>query len=283
MLARVATVAPIALGLGLFGSTSAFALANYYFDPAYAKAPDWRSLSRIIVARQQPGDFVVQNYTEMSVIYYLNGALPVVTLPKKFWPEPADEVRLRELNAQYRRLWFVPAAADFWDPDHTVENFLSRYDDRLLDASFAGLRLQLYATPQEFQKQILPVNARVGDATLVGYRLEGTHPLRVVLYWRPARAIALDYTVFVHLADAQDRVRGQQDHPPVDGTYPTRAWQPGELIVDAYDLPAETEPGTYALFVGMYDPATASRVPVYDSNGIPLPNDRVLLTQVTIP
>jgi hypothetical protein len=127
------------------------------------------------------------------------------------------------------------------------------------------------------------VNARVGDATLVGYRLEGTHPLHVVLYWRPARAIALDYTVFVHLADGEDRVRGQQDHPPVNGTYPTRAWQPGELIVDAYDLPAETEPGTFSLFVGMYDPATLARVPAYDANGIPLPNDRVLLTQVTIP
>ncbi len=282
-LARLAAAAPLVVGLAFFGATSAYALANYYFDPAYAKAPDWRSLTRTIVARQQPGDFVIQNYTEMSVIYYLDGALPVVTLPKTFWGEPADEQRLRELNDQYRRLWFVPAAPDFWDPDHLVENFLSRYDDRLLDVRFTGLSLQLYATPPEFQKQIVPVNARVGDTTLVGYRLERTRPLHVVLYWRPARAIAHDYAVFVHLADSGDRVRRQQDRSPVNGTYPTRAWQPGELIVDAYDLPGETEPGVYSLFVGMYDPATLARVPVYDSNGIPLRDDRVLLTQVTIP
>ncbi|MDE3091784.1 MAG: hypothetical protein KGJ80_20620, partial [Chloroflexota bacterium] len=47
---------PSAFCLLFFVGTSAYALTNYYFDPAYAKAPNWRALAQFIAARQQPGD-----------------------------------------------------------------------------------------------------------------------------------------------------------------------------------------------------------------------------------
>lgn len=282
-------------------STSAYALSNYYFDPAYAKAPDWRALGQFIVAQQQPGDIVVQNFTDDSISYYRNrlsrkntpptqpgcdnqeGYLPVVTLPKDYWAKTADEKALQELNATCRRIWFIPAAPDFWDPAQFVEKYLSRYDDREIDARISTFRLQLYLTPRAFEPKIMPVNARVGNATLVGYRVQRTRPLHVVLYWRAAQKIEKDFTVFVHLADADDHVIAQQDNAPVGSTYPTSQWQPGELIVDAHDLQVDTAPGAYALIVGMYDPATLARAPVSDANGVRLPDGRVPLTQVTIP
>jgi hypothetical protein len=102
------------------------------------------------------------------------------------------------------------------------------------------------------------------------------------LYWRAAQKIENDYTVFVHVADANERVIAQHDGAPARGTYPTRAWQAGELIVDGYALSLDA-PGTFSIFVGMYDPATLARVPVFDAVGARLPNDRVMLTQITIP
>jgi 4-amino-4-deoxy-L-arabinose transferase-like glycosyltransferase len=293
--------AALAIAMLFFGSSSAYALANYYFDPAYAKAPDWRALMQFIVARQQPGDIVVQNFTDDSISYYRNrlsrkntpptqpgcdnqeGYLPVITLPKDYWAKTGDEKVLQELNTTCRRIWFIPAAPDFWDPDQFVEKYLSRYDDREIDTRIGTVRLQLYLTPREFEPKIIPLNAQIGNATLVGYRVQGTRALHVVLYWRAAQKIERDFTVFVHLADATDRVIAQQDTAPVRGTYPTSQWRSDELIVDAYDLQVDAAPGTYALIVGLYDPATLARVPALNVKGVRLPNDRVWLTQVTIP
>ncbi len=273
----------LAIAILFFVATSAYALANYYFNPAYGKAPNWRALSNFIAERQQAGDIIIQNFTEMSAIYYRNNAIPVITLPKDYWATPADEKTLRQLNTEYRRLWFIPAQPDVWDPDQSIERLLSRYDDRMIDARVAEFRLQLYLTPREFGSKIIPVNARVGSATLLGYRTEGARLLHVVLYWRATQKIERDSKVFVHLTDAGDRVVAQQDRVPAFGTYPMTDWQPGDLIVDAYDLQVDAAPGTYSLVVGMYDPATLERAPAFDTNGARLPNDRVMLTQVMIP
>ncbi|MBI5304961.1 MAG: hypothetical protein HY868_22710 [Chloroflexi bacterium] len=270
-----------AAGVIFFLATSAFALANYYCDPAYAKAPDWRALAQFIAARQQPGDIVIQNFTEMSAIYYQRGSAPVMTLPKDFQPTPDDAKTLRRVMTEYRRIWFIPAQPDWWDPDHVIENLISRYADRELETRISVFRPQLYLTLREFEPKIIPINARLGNATLVGYRIEGARNLHVVLYWRVAQKIATDLTVFAHLADANERVVAQQDSAPVRGTYPTSAWQPGELIVDAYDLQVDAM-GTFTILVGMYDSATLARVPVFDANNVRQPNDRVTLTQITI-
>ncbi len=270
-------------GVGLsFVLLSTVSLSNYYFDPAYAKAPDWRALAQYIAERQQPGDVIVQNFTEMSAIYYRSGNIPVTTVPKDFTPTPADEKILRQLNQQYRRIWFIPAQPDWWDPDHMVENFLTRNDDRILETHLSVFRPQLYLTPLEFESTIIPVNVRVGDATLIGYHVQNVRPLHVLLIWQARQHSAQDLTVFVHLTDANDHIIAQQDSAPALGTLATSVWQPGERIVDAHEISVAT-PGVYTLVVGMYDPATRARVPVLDASGKRLADDRVVLTQVTIP
>jgi hypothetical protein len=127
------------------------------------------------------------------------------------------------------------------------------------------------------------VNARLGAATLVGYRLEqvksGAH---VVLYWRAAQSFENRMQVFVHLADASGHVLAQNDSVPVEGTYPTTAWQVGELIVDAHDVKTDAK-GAFTIFVGMYDPRTNVRVPAFDASGARLADDRVALGQITVP
>ena len=280
-----------ALALVFFLATSAYALSNYYFDPAYAKAPDWRALGKLISTQQKPGDIIVQNYNEMSAIYYRSGTLPVVTIPKDFWPTPDDEKSLEQVNRDYDRIWFLPASPDAWDPNHFSERYLQRHDQRLMDTQIAPLRLQLYSTPRQFTAKLIPVNARVGQATLVGYKIDGVgsdpqvpaHSTLVLrLYWRPIEKTGKDLRVFVHLVDATDRLVLQQDGIPAEGSWPTPEWLPGELIVDTYRLTTDAAPGAYSLFAGMYDPASMVRAPVSDANGVAQPSDRALIVKVTV-
>jgi uncharacterized membrane protein len=276
---RALALATVAL---FFVGTSAYATWNANLDPAYAKAPQWRELAQTILSHLQPGDIVVQNFTEMSPFYYLHKDVTVLTLPKDYWFRSSDEQVLRQLNTDNRRIWFVPALPDWWDPDQAVEKYLARTTDRILDTRIDTLRLQLYLTPREFQPKMISTHARIGNATLIGYRVEGDRQLHVALLWRADQRIEKDYTVFVHLADANQRVVAQRDRAPAFGLYPTTLWQPGESIIDAYDLSVDA-PGKSTLIVGMYDPATLARVPAFDANGNRLPEDRIVLTQITIP
>jgi 4-amino-4-deoxy-L-arabinose transferase-like glycosyltransferase len=133
-----------------------------------------------------------------------------------------------------------------------------------------------------------PVGARLGDAfELLGYDLDRdtVHPggeLHLTLVWRCRETTDTSYTVFSHLLDAGEQVRGQKDNPPVNGTYPTTLWVPGEVVVDSYAIPvaADAPSGRHAIEVGMYDPANIERLPVLDPSGTV--GDRVLLADVEV-
>lgn len=104
---------------------------------------------------------------------------------------------------------------------------------------------------------------------LLGYQLEQVEGILYVdLYWLGERPMEQDYTVFVHYLDQDGNLLGQHDGYPVDGTYPTSWWLPGEIVVDRRILHAE-EPyaGSMWFQVGMYDPATLDRLPAYDGLG----------------
>lgn len=93
--------------------------------------------------------------------------------------------------------------------------------------------------------------------------------LTITLYWQALATMEEDFTVFIHLlgpglgGSSWDKLT-QFDRPPLDGDYPTSAWQPGDLIVDRYTLqiPVDATPGHYRPLVGFYLPATLERVPV---------------------
>jgi|GEM_PF-566648 hypothetical protein len=131
-----------------------------------------------------------------------------------------------------------------------------------------------------------PVHASLGgQAELVGYALSPAavrpgETLRLTLFWQARQWIAQDYTVFVHLLDSQGKLWGQHDGPPQDGALPTSAWNPGELLRDEHILTvdAQAPPGDYRLAIGLYDPATLQRLPVFDAQGR-LVGEAVLLEQ----
>jgi hypothetical protein len=81
----------------------------------------------------------------------------------------------------------------------------------------------------------------------------------VRLHWQPTRSLALDYTTFVHLINADGRVIGASNHRAGGVYYPTSLWKPGETLVDTHtfnlageNLAGELGRPPYAVEVGLY-------------------------------
>ncbi len=114
-----------------------------------------------------------------------------------------------------------------------------------------------------------PVTYNFGDKmALVGYSAPGTAALgseiSVKLFWRSLVVMNEDYTVFVHLVDADGKTVAQKDAPPQSGAYPTSFWDVGEVIEDEHVLaiPRDLPPGNYTIDVGIYRASDDTRLPV---------------------
>jgi hypothetical protein len=60
------------------------------------------------------------------------------------------------------------------------------------------------------------------------------------------------YQSFLHVDTEGQRING--DHDPVDGMYPVRLWNEGDIVVDRQrvSVPATTPPGTYTMYIGFF-------------------------------
>jgi hypothetical protein len=131
-----------------------------------------------------------------------------------------------------------------------------------------------------------PQTAQIGDhIRLLGFDVEPMtitpgEVLDLTLYWKVEGPIARSYTVFTHLLDETNVVRGQKDSLPRDGRYPTDHWRPGEIVVDHYAMQVapDAPAGTYQVEIGMYDwAAGVQRLPLFDAAGTRQQDDRLLL------
>ena len=106
--------------------------------------------------------------------------------------------------------------------------------------------------------------------------------LDLTLTWQALAPLAEDYTVFVQVLDAQDQIVGQVDSWPVQGTFPTSQWSPGEQVADRYQvqLPNDLPSGPYQVQVGFYLLSTLRRLSVLDDTGTAV-DDKLLLTGLT--
>ena len=125
-----------------------------------------------------------------------------------------------------------------------------------------------------------------GQVELLGYdldpnELQAGEAVHLTLYWRALDEMEVSYTVFVHLLDRENRIWGQRDSMPGNGTLPTTGWVEGEVIADEYEFTVSPDapPGEYLIEVGMYDAQTSRRLLVLGSQK---PEDRILLNVVVV-
>jgi hypothetical protein len=143
--------------------------------------------------------------------------------------------------------------------------------------------VEVQAVERVFMAPEVGVKADVrfgSNLRLVGYDLDvGRDAIHIVLHWQALDRVREYYKFFVHLYDLESgELVAQTDVVPRGWTYPTNWWEAGEYVSDEITLSLDgVAPGTYSLFVGVYE-AEGPRLPV--SSG----GDRYMLPdEVTIP
>jgi hypothetical protein len=66
--------------------------------------------------------------------------------------------------------------------------------------------------------------------------LEAGGSLPLTLYWTTDTIIPANYTLFIHLADSENKLLYQFDGVAYNGRHPTRQWLPGQRFADQYTL-----------------------------------------------
>lgn len=108
---------------------------------------------------------------------------------------------------------------------------------------------------------VLPVSfspaIRLEDVELVNANVPRGDAVILLLHWRALASIADDYTVGVSLIDSSGTRLSTYTKEPRRGQSPTSTWTPGQLIIDAIQLPvpADVTPGAYRIEITLFDAA----------------------------
>lgn len=139
-----------------------------------------------------------------------------------------------------------------------------------------------------------PVYARYAQSWERGVELRGwrlDRPLRpgatvtVTLTWHALEPIPADWTVFVHLVNAERRIVAEDNRRPHAGAAPMPQWTTGDWLEDDYrlDLPADLPPGNYTMHVGLFLPQVDwRRQAVWAANG-DFVGDQAVIATITAP
>jgi hypothetical protein len=197
----------------------------------------------------------------------------------------------------------MPAEGEVPEGEMVVAFQSATAEDRRLMACRAGelagqamiTPLQIEATqrvfsPPEVQHRVEMGNLG-GKVALYGYDLSAQvlrpgDTLYLTLYWQSLEPMEIPYTVFTHLLDVTNQVRGQMDSQPQGGARPATGWVPQEYLRDGYQLilAADAPPGEYVIEVGMYDASTPEfrRLPLLDAAGDFVDSRILLATRVRV-
>jgi MFS family permease len=134
--------------------------------------------------------------------------------------------------------------------------------------------VRFYAPAKPFPQHSTHVNFD-NRIELYGYSLEpttvsGPSEVRMSFYWQVLAPLEKDYSVFVHLEDAEGNIVSQFDFRPFDAVFPISQWPAGTQVREArqFPIPAELPAGEYTFVIGLYLPDNMSRLGlVADTSG----------------
>jgi hypothetical protein len=205
-------------------------------------------------------------------------------------PEPA---RIEWLNgiASQGPFWFIAdeGDAETQDANRRAEAWMSEHACKIETTLAGSTRVSRFVGMPENPAAIEVSAVFADEIELVAARVSQTAlrpggELCVELNWESMATPSGDYTVFVHLVDAQGRLVAQNDQPPRAGFAPTSGWAVGELVSDAHGLilPADLAAGDYVVRAGMYRSMDQTPVPV--TRGAPItPEARgIILVTLTV-
>lgn len=117
-------------------------------------------------------------------------------------------------------------------------------------------------------------------------RSEKTGVLTVEALWVALGQPATDYTAFVHVLDAEGKLVAGYDRAPAGDRFPTHRWRTGDRILSRFEiaLPADPVPGTYEVWIGLYESESAGavRLPVSAKGTVPTGDGQVRAAMLVI-
>ncbi len=258
---------------------SGTSLTNYYFDPAYAKARDWPALAHFIQQNAQPNDLIIQSAADPAFGYYYHQSqsaiAPDIPLPQTPQQPIADiQSALQAYNQEKTAIWQVGQEFPDWPNAGIVKNWLDAHMQLVLHDNPGGLNVFAYKNWQVASDEIAqsPFATFSNVTELVGYKVifpaDPSGELTVWLYWKPLKTTSAPLKIFVHLLGEINLTTGsplwtQDDRYPQNGRISTETWLPSVVYRDVYTLPLNGMlAGMYTLELGLYDPATDTRLPV---------------------
>lgn len=213
---------------------------------------EWWNEPSAQLAEQTPAQLIARNITHL------------IFSDKDYQRMREQAPEIEPLVNEMLRLKTIPAPQDvfLWHTD-ALENLNEVYVYRILP-------------PQN------PLEVSFGESVrLVGYDLSNTTPqagetLTLRLYWQAPSRPTADYSLFVHVYDAEGALIAQADQPPVSAARPTSTWDDAtETLLSeqiALVLPSDLQAGELVLAVGLYGYADGVRLPTTHPDGYhPLP------------
>lgn len=218
----------------------------------------YRGAARIIALMEQPGEQPSPEQPPQVRSDNPDMLLTPITIPM-----------IHRLAAEHDRLWLVvefsPELA--WSV-RPVERFMVShyYPIREFRASPTA-RLIAFSTAHApdrfgFRGADIPTDLVYGESLRLlgltapaGLRVSAGDPLPISLHWALDAPTDARLTVALFLRTADGAPVAQNDWQPGYGFDPTDSWTPGLPVWDhrAFDLPPDLAPGTYQLWVKVYD------------------------------
>lgn len=103
----------------------------------------------------------------------------------------------------------------------------------------------------------------------------------VTLTWHALEQLDRPWTVFIILVDDAKQVVSERNAQPLDGAFPTNSWVGGDWIRDPKQVLITAPPGSYRVWIGLWDPEEVRRLAMYD-RGDQLAGDHVEAGRITI-
>jgi 4-amino-4-deoxy-L-arabinose transferase-like glycosyltransferase len=130
-------------------SLNAVSLANYYFNPSYARE-DARTAAQYIESSSGSQDIIVIAGNPTTLSYYYKGNLPMVVLERSAKKSPTRLAsRLAEIGKNRERLWFVVIRKWEIDPSGQLLSALRSIYPESAPRQFPGVEVYAVTKPRE--------------------------------------------------------------------------------------------------------------------------------------
>jgi uncharacterized membrane protein len=289
---------PLRLGLLIAGlifvaCASGSSLFNCYFDPQYAR-PDFRPQIAYIETFSQANDALMVNPRDLFTTFwhYYQGDLT-------YYPPPEEtdtaniEATLRQIAERHPGLWVVKNVPNDFDPDETIERWLTHHTYRTMTAWVGHNVFRYYSMPVKGEPVQHPLQVNFADQILLtGYDLavqptKYGHILQATLWWQALIEMDEQYLVSLRVLDQSGHLGGRKDIPPLGNFRPTVGWAEDEQIEDHVGLfiwPG-TPPGQYRVEVGLVNGSNGQPLDIvtsHESRNTQQKSDYILLGPITI-